>query len=97
MRNSKKADVLVVGAGPVGLAAALELARLKHPVRIIEKKDRPSVYSKAIGINARTLELMEPSGVTELFLNKGLKIERVNFLNGDRLLFQIEFSKLRHV
>ncbi len=44
--------VLVVGAGPVGLAAALELARLHRPVRIVDAKLAPSTHSKAIGVNA---------------------------------------------
>ena len=96
METSKNGLVLVVGAGPVGLASALELARFGQPVRIIETKSEPSTHSKAIGINVRTLELLEPSGVTERLLELGLKIPRSNFQTEDRLLFQIEFSKLQH-
>lgn len=96
MKRSKNGLVLVVGAGPVGLAAALELARLGQTVRIIETKPERSTHSKAIGINVRTLELLEPSGVTERLLQSGLKIRRINFQSGDRPLFQIQFSKLQH-
>ncbi len=96
METSKRVNVLVAGAGPVGLAAALELARLGQAVRIVETRSEPSTRSKAIGINARTLELLEPSGVTERLLESGLKIHRVIFQTEDRRLFQIEFFKLQH-
>ena len=96
MSAERDRPVLVVGAGPVGLAAALELARLDRPVRIIDTRLEPSTHSKAIGINVRTLELMEPSGVTERLLDLGLRIPRINFQTEDRLLFQIKFSQLRH-
>jgi 2-polyprenyl-6-methoxyphenol hydroxylase-like FAD-dependent oxidoreductase len=75
LSTSKNGHVLIVGAGPVGLAAALELARLRYPVQIIEKNTEPSTHSKAFGINARTLELLEPSGLTESSLQKAIKIK----------------------
>ena len=58
-------DVLIAGAGPVGLAAALELRRLGFTVRIVERHARRAPYSKALGVNSRTLELLEPLGVTQ--------------------------------
>ena len=84
--------VLVVGAGPTGLAAALELARQGRPVRIVDRKPGRSQHSKAIGVNARTLELLEPSGVTERLLATGLRVRRLNFRNADRLLATIELA-----
>jgi 2-polyprenyl-6-methoxyphenol hydroxylase-like FAD-dependent oxidoreductase len=88
--------VLVVGAGPTGLAAALELARRGRPVRIIDRSPGRSEHSKAIGVNARTLELLEPSGLTERLLAKGLRVRRLNFRSQQRLLATIELSRLRH-
>jgi 3-(3-hydroxy-phenyl)propionate hydroxylase len=70
--------VLVVGAGPTGLAAALELARQGRPVRIIDRNPGRSEHSRAIGVNARTLELLEPSGLTERLLATGLRVRRLN-------------------
>ena len=88
--------VLVVGAGPTGLAAALELARHGQSVRIVDKNPTRSQHSKAIGVNARTLELMEASGVTERLLATGLRLRRLHFRNGDRLLATVELNRVRH-
>ena len=88
--------VLVVGAGPTGLAAALELARLGQAVRIIDQNATRSENSKAIGVNARTLELMEPSGVTERLLAAGLRLRRFNFRSAERLRATVELGRVRH-
>jgi len=88
--------VLVVGAGPVGLAAALELTRFGQAVQIIEERRTRSAYSKAMGINTRTLELLEPSDVTRRLLERGLRIPRVRVSTGEQALFTIDFSRLPH-
>ena len=49
--------VLVVGAGPTGLAAALDLARFSIPVRLIDVAPEPASHSRAIAIQPRTLEM----------------------------------------
>lgn len=87
-------NVLVVGAGPVGLTAALELSRRGRSVRLIEKSADRTNLSKAVGINARSLELLEPSGVSARLLAAGLRIEHVNIRNGKDLLVRVDFSKL---
>jgi 2-polyprenyl-6-methoxyphenol hydroxylase-like FAD-dependent oxidoreductase len=55
--------VLIAGAGPTGLTAALELARLGVPVLIIDKMKAPATSSRAIGVQACTPELMELCGL----------------------------------
>lgn len=75
MTSSLHHPLLLVGAGPVGLTLALQLARRRVPMRIIEKeKERPAL-SKAIGINPRTLELLEESGVTARILEEGIRLK----------------------
>jgi 2-polyprenyl-6-methoxyphenol hydroxylase-like FAD-dependent oxidoreductase len=56
-------DVLVVGAGPVGLTAAIELVRHGLRVRIVDRLAAPPQYAKAVGIQPRTLEMWERSGL----------------------------------
>lgn len=57
-----RTDAIVVGAGPVGLATALELVRLGLRVRIVSADPAPTSESRATGVLPRTLELLEPSG-----------------------------------
>jgi 2-polyprenyl-6-methoxyphenol hydroxylase-like FAD-dependent oxidoreductase len=96
MTAASERPVLVVGAGPTGLAAALELARRGRPVRIVDQSAARSRHSKAIGVNARTLELLEASGATERLLARGLRIRRFNLRNADRLLATIELDRIAH-
>ena len=61
-------QVLIVGAGPAGLAGALFLSGRGVPVRIIDAGVQPAQTSKALGVNPRTLHLLEDSGVTDRIL-----------------------------
>jgi 2-polyprenyl-6-methoxyphenol hydroxylase-like FAD-dependent oxidoreductase len=88
-------DVLVVGAGPVGLTIACELLRRGINCRVIEKSDAPSQTSKALGIQSRTLEVFENMGVIEQFLAKGLKVLGANVHEGETLLFQADARYLK--
>jgi 2-polyprenyl-6-methoxyphenol hydroxylase-like FAD-dependent oxidoreductase len=87
--------ILVVGAGPVGLTAALELARLGHDVTIIDKNQSHSTVSKAIGINPRSLELLEPSGVTADLLAQGIHANALN-MHVDGKVRTLNISAIQH-
>ncbi len=87
-------DVLVVGAGPVGLTAALELARRGAAVRIVDKLAERNTLSKAVGINARSLELLRHSGVTTRLIEAGLPVYRINLRHYTRLLTTIDFERM---
>lgn len=65
-------DVLVVGAGPVGLTMAAELVRHGVRCRIIDRLPLPSPYCRAIGVTARTLELWEDMGIVAKMIDAGL-------------------------
>ncbi len=88
--------ILVVGAGPVGLTAAIELARRGFKPRIIDKGDGPVIESRALGVNSRTLEILEPCGATKAMLSRGLKMQRLNFWDWPNLIFSIPIRELKH-
>ena len=71
--------VLVVGAGPVGLLLACELARRGVAARVIDKLPRPTTESRAIIIHARSLEMLERAGVVEAVMASGLKVTGAQF------------------
>jgi len=64
--------VLIVGAGPVGLTAAAALSQLGIACRVIDRNAQPVAESRALGIQARTLELLERLGIVEQFLAEGV-------------------------
>ena len=66
------ADVLVVGAGPVGLTLAGELARHGVRCRIVDRLTQPLPYCRAIGVTPRTLEVWEDMGVAREMIDAGL-------------------------
>ena len=79
--------VLVVGAGPVGLTMACEAARHGLPCRIIDDGGEPTTESRALGVQARTLEVFEGVGVVDEVLARARKVRGVQvFAEKDRLL-----------
>jgi 2-polyprenyl-6-methoxyphenol hydroxylase-like FAD-dependent oxidoreductase len=91
---ARTAEVLVVGAGPTGLTMAAELARCGVGCRLIDRAPTPSDKSRAIAIQARTLELFEQRGVVEPFLRAGHRGRAVNLYSGGRRLVHLDFDPL---
>lgn len=73
-------QTLVVGAGPVGLYFASELARRGHECVLIERAAAPSTYSKALAIMPGTMERFEESGVAPAFVEAANRIDGVRFV-----------------
>lgn len=90
------AKVLVVGAGPVGLTCAIELVRQKHDVIIIEQKATSEHISKAIGINTKSLHLLEAANITPRLIAAGIPIEKVHLHYTPRKELCINLKKLRN-
>ncbi|AKM00645.1 FAD-dependent monooxygenase [Burkholderia pyrrocinia] len=87
--------VLIVGAGPTGLAAAMSLARARVPVRIIDRLAAPAPYSRAIGIQARTLELLEQHRAVEPFLALGHRAHAAALHADGRVIARLDFDPLQ--
>ncbi|WP_326565888.1 FAD-dependent monooxygenase [Amycolatopsis rhabdoformis] len=69
-------DVLVGGAGPVGLLAAIELRRRGVPVRIVDAAEGPARISRALGTMGRTMEIYDELGVLDELLASGVSITK---------------------
>lgn len=87
-------EVLVVGAGPVGLTMALELARYRVPVRIVDSITQRAGTSRAIGIWPRTLELLDRAGGSGDFIAGGMRVAHVNIHAGEAPLARISFDDI---
>jgi 2-polyprenyl-6-methoxyphenol hydroxylase-like FAD-dependent oxidoreductase len=85
-------SVLVVGAGPTGMTAAIELNRFGIPVRLIDKLLEPVTTSRAAVVQARTLELFEQRGLVDAMLEAGNKGIAASFYGQGKLAFRMEFS-----
>lgn len=85
-------EILIIGAGPTGLSAALFLAKEGHRPRIVEKADRVSPFSKAFGVNVRTMHLLEGTGVAERFIKNGRKMAAVNLVRRGKRLAQLRLD-----
>jgi 2-polyprenyl-6-methoxyphenol hydroxylase-like FAD-dependent oxidoreductase len=92
-RSHPDCQVLVVGAGPTGLALAAELLARGISVRIIDKGDGVALQSRAIGIHARTLEALDMMGLAERFIEHGQVVCRLNFYSEGRRLAGLEFAR----
>jgi 2-polyprenyl-6-methoxyphenol hydroxylase-like FAD-dependent oxidoreductase len=71
-------DVLIVGAGPTGLVLALWLTKQGVRVRIVDKTDAPGTTSRALAVQARTLELYRQLDLTDTVLDRGHKVAGIN-------------------
>jgi 2-polyprenyl-6-methoxyphenol hydroxylase-like FAD-dependent oxidoreductase len=87
-------DVLVVGAGPVGLTMAAELSRYGVKVRIVDKSASRTDKSKALVLWPRSLELMDRMGCTASFIKAGFKVTATNMISGDRHIAHISLAQL---
>lgn len=87
--------VIIVGAGPTGLALGAELKRLGVPSLIFDKLSVGANTSRAAVIHARTLEVLEPLGVTPELLNLGLQIPIFRIWDKNQVLASINFKGIK--
>lgn len=95
MSDTAETQVVIVGAGPTGLTLAIRLAAAGIPFMLADKLTMPQATSRAAAIHARTLEVVEPLGVTDHLLAAGLRLPTASLRNRDRVLMRLDFSTLR--
>jgi 3-(3-hydroxy-phenyl)propionate hydroxylase len=83
-------EVVVVGAGPVGLAAALDLAKRGRKVLLLDQDDTVARGSRAICWSKRTLEIMDRLGVGQRLLDKGVTWNTGRVFFGDREVWSFD-------
>jgi 2-polyprenyl-6-methoxyphenol hydroxylase-like FAD-dependent oxidoreductase len=87
--------VLIVGAGPSGLALGTCLAGHGVEFVLVDKLEAPQTASRAAAVHARTLEVLEPLGVTDAMVNAGHSISTVALHDRDESLLRVDFGQLR--
>ena len=85
-------QVLIVGAGPTGLALALFLAKAGVTPRIIDKNSGPGQASRAMAVQARTLEFYRQLGFAEEVVSRGIKIETLHLRAHGNVVSEIKIA-----
>ena len=90
--NAIDTDVLIVGAGPVGLFLANECARRGLKWRLVETRSTQSEHSKALAIFPRTLEIFDMAGLVAPFLEMANRVTSVAVVTHGRTLAHMRFT-----
>ena len=92
--QEERTEVLVVGAGPVGLLTAIVLAEAGIEVKIIDREDRTTARSYACALHPRTLRLLSPMGLAAPVLERGRRTQTVAFYDGAARRAEIKLGEL---
>lgn len=87
-------QVLIVGAGPTGLILAVWLARTGTRFRIIDKAERPGTASRAMVVQARTLELYRQLGFADEVIAAGFPLKRIRMRQENEQIATVEFAEI---
>lgn len=84
--------VIVVGAGPVGLATALALHKRGIPVEIVERDDRPGTHSYALALHPRTSAMLDEWGILDRLARESLRIRSLAFCDPGGPRYRLDLS-----
>ncbi|MFP3941604.1 MAG: FAD-dependent monooxygenase [Thermoanaerobaculia bacterium] len=94
MALKHETEALVVGAGPVGMFAALGLARREIGVEVVEEEWRPAARSYALALHPGTLELLDEAGLLGELGGQGHRVDRMAFYEGTKRRAEVSFTEL---
>ena len=87
-------EVLVVGAGPVGLVAALFLQQHGIRVEVVDAHQRTTQHSYALAIHPRTLRILDEAGLSDGLIGGGRKLTKIAYYEGHERRAEIDYSAL---
>lgn len=94
MSGKHETQVLVVGAGPVGLWTALSLTERGIHVQIVDEELRAAAHSYALALHPRSLELLDEIGLAAPLVSRGRCLDAVAFYDGPARQAELRFSEL---
>lgn len=94
MSSTYDTDVLVIGAGPSGLALAASLVQRGIATTVVDRQAAGANTSRAAVVNARSLEVLEGLDVARRLVKEGVEAPRFSIRDGARSLITIDFSSL---
>jgi 2-polyprenyl-6-methoxyphenol hydroxylase-like FAD-dependent oxidoreductase len=95
--RSTKSDVLIIGAGPTGLVLALWLTKLGVKVRIVDKTSEAGTASRALAVQARTLELYRQLDLAKTVVDRGHKVPAVNLWVKGKPATRLSWKRMQSV
>ncbi|MEL3944554.1 MULTISPECIES: FAD-dependent monooxygenase [Streptomyces] len=92
---TEPSQVLIVGAGPVGLVTGIELLRRGVPVRVVDRSERPNPHSKAIALWPRGIESLARFGAADELHRRGVVLRAQNYHSQGRRVARLAFGGMR--
>ncbi|MFZ0743083.1 MAG: FAD-dependent monooxygenase [Terracidiphilus sp.] len=85
---------LIVGAGPTGMTAAIELRRFGLDVRIVDRSEHLALHSQALGVQARTLEQFQRYGIAAKAVERGRKLTKARFWSEGKNILSVPLERI---